>query len=148
MEEKSIKYSLFMSRDDEIICWGDYNGKESVLRQKVHIIGYGKKKRCLLDCEYIIKDIGKLEDKICKCVMLIIRSKNVDIKTILYYMQKYSYENNCYAPIVYTDCNEVLYFPQLSFQDSYLLEDILNGQFEKDKYHILYANKSQLLTFV
>ncbi|MBD5462591.1 MAG: hypothetical protein HDR24_05960 [Lachnospiraceae bacterium] len=110
-----------------------------------YIAGYGKKRNMLFEGYFDLRSMICISDKIRKSSFVIIRSKRFCRNDALNMLREYSYRERCFAPIIYSSSEEILFFPQLRHQDCLLIRWLLKQQFKEETYYVTYANRNGLI---
>ena len=113
--------------------------------EMVHVIAVGRKNKILLDKRCCIEKLDSLNELIKKSLMVVFESNSLCNQCIIGYLNNYSYEFKCFAPVAYSD-QVVLYFPKLRYEDSYLLKYILERKSIDSKLDILFPNKMRMVS--
>lgn len=110
-----------------------------------HIAGYGKKRNLIFEGYFDLGSMIGISDKIRKSSLVIVRSKRFCRNDALNMLREYSYKERCFAPIIYSSGEDILFFPQLRYQDSLLIHWLLKQQFKEEIYNVTYANSNKLV---
>lgn len=113
--------------------------------EQYYIVGFGKRRNIVFEGYLDLDAMMHISDKIQKSSLVIVRSKRFCRNNALNMLREYSYKECCFAPIVYSSGEELLFFPQLRYQDSLLIHCLLKQQFKEETYYVNYANSSKLL---
>lgn len=138
MSERRIIINFQYDRERIELC-----SYSSLADGNVDMIGIGKKGQITFDRNFEFMKLNEKVETMKKCKMIILKSKDVSVNILVKFLNRFSYDNNCFAPIVCTN-EEVLYFPEIRYQDSYMLKSILDAKFQK-QYLILFANKNHMM---
>ena len=101
----------------------------------------GKKFNILLSANYKNLKLKKLEKEILKSYIVIIRTPAGNKAELIRQLALICTDNHCYAPIVFLENTDILFFPKLRFQDTYLLKSILEEQLKNVSYQIFYGGQ-------
>ena len=66
-------------------------------------------------------------------------------KKLLEMLGEFCYKHKCYGPILYANEGEILFFPKLRYQDSFLIRDIVSNQLANKNYCIAYGSDRDLV---
>lgn len=102
----------------------------------------GKKSNILLSANYKNLKLKKLEKVILDSYIVIIRTLSGNKAELVRQLALICTDNHCYAPIVFLENADILFFPRIRFQDTYLLKSILEEQLKKVSCQILYGGQS------
>ncbi len=114
-------------------------------REQYYIAGYGKKRKLIFAGYFNACSMEEISDKIKKSNLVIVKSKRFCRNNALNMLREYSYRERCFAPVAYSGGEEILFFPQLRYEDSLLICWLLKQKFENEIYHVAYANRTRLI---
>lgn len=135
------KYDLAV---DEF-CVEGWDLINSDAREQYYIAGYGKKRKLIFAGYFNACSMEEISDKIKKSNLVIVKSKRFCRNNALNMLREYSYREGCFAPVVYSGGEEVLFFPQLRYEDGLLVKWLLKQQFKEEMYYVTYGSSSQLI---
>lgn len=113
--------------------------------ERYYVSGYGKERNLLFKGCFDLGTMIEISDKIRNSSLVIVRSKRFCRNDALNMLREYSYKERCFAPIIYSSGEDILFFPQLRYQDSLLIHWLLKQQFKEETYNVTYANSSKLV---
>lgn len=140
-QKRRKKYDLVT---DEL-CVEGWELINSDVCEQYYISGYGKKRKLIFSGYFNSCSMTEISDKIQKSNLVIVKSKRFCRNNALNMLREYSYRERCFAPVVYSGGEEVLFFPQLRYEDGLLVKWLLKRQFKEEMYYVTYGNSSQLI---
>lgn len=118
---------------------------DSYAREQYYMAGFGKKRKMIFKGYFDVCSMAGISDKMQKSNLVIVKSKRFCRNNALNMLREYSYRERCFAPVVYSGGEEILFFPQLRYEDSLLVRCLLKQQFKEEVYYVTYANRSKLI---
>jgi len=85
-------------------------------------------------------DVGKVKELFFKSYMVVLVAELEAKHVLLNELEMFCRKNNSYGPIVKMSGNEVIYFPQLRYQDGFLIKNILENNIENEKFDVMFGN--------
>lgn len=85
-------------------------------------------------------DLGGVKELFFKSYMVVLVTELETKHILLNELEVFCRENNNYGPIVKMSGNEVIYFPQLRYQDGFLIKNILENNIENEKFDVMFGN--------
>lgn len=138
MGMRSPRYSSCLYYND-LMIEKNYMDTEAI---SYHIWCFGKNSEMLLERDYKNIKLKNLEKEILGSCMVIIRTLSGNKAEMIKQLAEISKDNYCYAPIIFLDNSDILFFPKLRFHDTYLIKSILEEQLKSRNYQILYGGSS------
>lgn len=85
-------------------------------------------------------DLDEVKELFLKSYMVVLVTKRETKHSLLNAIEVFCKKNNTYGPIVRMSGNEVIYFPQLRYQDGFLIKNILENNIENEKFEVMFGN--------
>lgn len=85
-------------------------------------------------------DLDEVKELFLKSYMVVLVTERETKHILLNEIELFCKKNNTYGPIVRMSGNEVIYFPQLRYQDGYLIKNILENNIENEKFDVMFGN--------
>jgi len=85
-------------------------------------------------------DLDEVKDLFLKSYMVVLVTEMETKYILLNKLEAFCKKNNSYGPIVKMSGNEVVYFPQLRYQDGFLIKNILENSIENERFDVMFGN--------
>lgn len=91
------------------------------------------------------KKLDSNTNEILRSHMVIIRTYLFEKNNVMKMLGQICKDNNCFGPIVFTDDNDILFFPKLRYQDGYLLKSIVEKYLGNRNFCIAYGSNNLVI---
>lgn len=85
-------------------------------------------------------DLCEVKELFLKSYMIVIVTELETKCILLRELEAFCRKYNNYGPIVKMSGNEVIYFPQLRYQDGFLIKNILENNIRNEKFDVMFGN--------
>lgn len=85
-------------------------------------------------------DLDDVKELFLKSYMVVLVTELETKHILLNELEAFCKKNNSYGPIVKMSGNEVIFFPQLRYQDGFLIKDILEKNIGNEKFDIMFGD--------
>ena len=85
-------------------------------------------------------DLCEVNELLLKSYMVVFVTELEEKSTLVNALETFCRKYNNYAPIVKMSGNEVIYFPQLRYQDGFLIKTILENNIRNEKFDVMFGN--------
>lgn len=85
-------------------------------------------------------DLDKVKELFLKSHMVVLVTEMKTKHILLNEIEAFCKKNHSYGPIVRMSGNEVIFFPQLRYQDGFLIKNILENNIENEKFDVMFGN--------
>lgn len=109
------------------------------------ILCFDRKKNLSFHKKYLYKKLECNTNEIVCSHMVIIRTCLVEKNIVMKMLGQICKDNNCFGPIVFSDENDILFFPKLRYQDGYLLKSILEKHLNNKNFCIAYGSNDLVI---
>lgn len=145
-----------LSEDYFLIDLGTYIETTKVMlgffnNVRYQIIAYDNKKHLALNETHTICDKLELYINLNKCKMMVFSADDRNITTFLYMFKRvkeFCISNACYGAIFILDMHDILLFPNIYYQDSYLIKHIISKQMSCTNIQISFLSNNNNFVFV
>ena len=115
--------------------------KIPLLKETYEVIGFNRKKKLsyfeVLKGNQLRCEASKIMDN----YMIVIRA-NTFVKTkVIKMLGEICADYKKFSPIVFSEDNDIIFFPQLRYQDGYLIKSILESAMQHKQYQVVYGNE-------
>lgn len=128
-EEMKRGGSIYYSLNIEQLKQHDY--------RKLGEVYFFGNKGLLMRADFNSNGFDKYTDLVSKCKMIVINCGNANKNIVINRIFEFLNSQKHYGPIIEVGENDVYYFPRLCHEDIYLMKNVLQERFEKEKVNII-----------
>lgn len=135
--EKKDYFDIYLDNQVEFII----RRAKSFKNSRCKLMVYDMNNYLCLNEDYCISDKLKINKKLSNCKMIAISTEKSNFFTffcMLKRIKEYCFNSNCHGAIFSIYLNEILLFPNIHYQDTYLLENIVSKQLLCEKINICF----------
>lgn len=85
-------------------------------------------------------DLIEVKELFFKSYMVVLVTEMETKDILLNEIEAFCKKNNSYGPLVKMSGNEIIYFPQLRYQDGFLIKNILENNIGNEKFDVMFGN--------
>lgn len=114
-------------------------------QEKYEIICFNRKKKISYRVVLENNSINCKADEIMNSHMVVIRTNAFFKSRVIQMLCKICVERKNFAPIVFSEDNDIIFFPKLRYQDGYLIKGILENTMKGKQYQVAYGSKDLII---
>lgn len=108
------------------------------------VIGFNKNAQILIERKFCDFNMIKEANKMLECSLVVLKAKSVSRIVLWILLWIICRINKCFGPIVFSDEQEIFFFPQLRYEDTLLVKNIVENIFGYVNCSVAYCGKRNI----